>query len=108
MAAFPVDAAAAAGAGIAAARGPPAPAAGHPAYLSLARRALDPVAAPLLRDDGATLGALECFAAGDERAQQRSRAFVSLARVGTRRLHLGTVLLATFAFVYSLRKNRNN
>lgn len=49
--------------------GAPPPAPGDPAYLRFASRALDPVAAPLLRDDSAALGTLEGLAAGYERFQ---------------------------------------
>jgi hypothetical protein len=58
VAALAVDAAAAAAARVSATGRAPAPAARHPADLSLTRRALHPVAAPLLRDHGATLRAL--------------------------------------------------
>lgn len=102
MAPLVVDAAATAGTCVPATGGTPAAAACHPAYLCLARRAFDPVAAPLLGDDGTALGTLDRFSARDERGQQRSRAFVSLARVTTRCGLCSAVLLAAYAFVYGL------
>lgn len=58
MTSFAVDATPAAGGGVAAACGPPAPAARHPADLSFTRRTFYPVTAPLLCDDGTALRTL--------------------------------------------------